>query len=146
MNNFTVNKKIIGISGALLALLIPAIILLLNPHLEGDQSLCPFKMLTGFPCPGCGLTKSMVFFYEGDWNKSLSYHIFGPAFIFFCVLAIVTLSTELVTKKEYFKKLLFNIRVAYVAGLMLGSYHLVRLFYFVMEHNVNDILKESVWR
>jgi len=127
-------------------LLIPAIILLLNPHLEGDQSLCPFKMLTGFPCPGCGLTKSMVFFYEGDWNKSLSYHIFGPAFIFFCVLAIVTLSTELVTKKEYFKKLLFNIRVAYVAGLMLGSYHLVRLFYFVMEHNVNDILKESVWR
>lgn len=146
MNNFTINKKIIGISGALLALLIPAIILLLNPHLEGDQSLCPFKMLTGFPCPGCGLTKSMVFFYEGDWNKSLSYHIFGPAFIFFCVLAIVTLSTELVTKKEYFKKLLFNIRVAYVAGLMLGSYHLVRLFYFVMEHNVNDILKESVWR
>ena len=146
MNNVTVNKKIIGISGALLALLIPAIILLLNPHLEGDQSLCPFKMLTGFPCPGCGLTKSMVFFYEGDWNKSLSYHIFGPAFIFFCVLAIVTLSTELVTKKEYFKKLLFNIRVAYVAGLMLGSYHLVRLFYFVMEHNVNDILKESVWR
>ncbi|MBK6838450.1 MAG: DUF2752 domain-containing protein [Bacteroidetes bacterium] len=146
MNNFTVNKKIIGISGAILALLIPAIILLLNPHLEGDQSLCPFKMLTGFPCPGCGLTKSMVFFYEGDWNKSLSYHIFGPAFIFFCVLAIVTLSTELVTKKEYFKKLLFNIRVAYVAGLMLGSYHLVRLFYFVMEHNVNDILKESVWR
>ena len=146
MNNFTVNKKIIGISGALLALLIPAIILLLNPHLEGDQSLCPFKMLTGFPCSGCGLTKSMVFFYEGDWNKSLSYHIFGPAFIFFCVLAIVTLSTELVTKKEYFKKLLFNIRVAYVAGLMLGSYHLVRLFYFVMEHNVNDILKESVWR
>ncbi|MBK6443908.1 MAG: DUF2752 domain-containing protein [Bacteroidetes bacterium] len=146
MNNFTINKKIIGISGAILALLIPAIILLLNPHLEGDQSLCPFKMLTGFPCPGCGLTKSMVFFYEGDWNKSLSYHIFGPAFIFFCVLAIVTLSTELVTKKEYFKKLLFNIRVAYVAGLMLGSYHLVRLFYFVMEHNVNDILKESVWR
>ncbi|MBL0258363.1 MAG: DUF2752 domain-containing protein [Bacteroidetes bacterium] len=85
MNNFTINKKIIGISGALLALLIPAIILLLNPHLEGDQSLCPFKMLTGFPCPGCGLTKSMVFFYEGDWNKSLSYHIFGPAFTFlFC--------------------------------------------------------------
>lgn len=39
-------------------------------HLETDQSLCPFKMLTGFPCPGCGITKSLVYLYEGDLQKA----------------------------------------------------------------------------
>jgi hypothetical protein len=145
-NKISVNRKILGITGALFALVIPAIILWVNPHIEGDQSLCPFKLLTGFPCPGCGLTKSMIFFYEGDLSRSLSYHLFGPAFVFFCLLAIVTLSVELFTRKEYFKKYLYNMNLAYTAGFLLGSYHLVRLVMFVMNHSMTDILRESVWK
>ena len=40
-------------------------------NLENEQSFCPFKMVTGFPCPGCGITKSMVFFYDGNIYKML---------------------------------------------------------------------------
>ena len=71
-------------------------------HLETAQSFCPFKMLTGFPCPGCGITKSLVYFYEGDIYKSLYYHILGPFVIFFCIITIVVLATELITKKRIF--------------------------------------------
>ncbi|MGK4566332.1 DUF2752 domain-containing protein [Flavobacterium sp. 3HN19-14] len=81
--NYTINtrqkRKIYGIAGAVITLAVPFFLMLFNHdnHLETAQSLCPFKMLTGFPCPGCGITKSMVYFYSGDLSKSLHYHVLG---------------------------------------------------------------------
>jgi hypothetical protein len=115
-------------------------------HLETAQSLCPFKMLTGFPCPGCGITKSMVYFYEGDIVKSLYYHILGPFVILFSIVTLFVLTTELITKKEYFNKLLFNKKIAYGLAIFLGVYHLLRIIYFVTSNSYDEILKQSIWR
>nr|WP_237421387.1 DUF2752 domain-containing protein [Flavobacterium sp. HBTb2-11-1] len=116
-----------------------------NNHLETDQSLCPFKMLTGFPCPGCGITKSLVYFYQGDLYKSISYHILGPFVIAFCAVTIVVLTTELITKKEYFNALLYNRKLAYGLAIFLGVYHLIRLILFVRNNSFDDILHQSIW-
>lgn len=150
--NFTINtkskRKIYGIIGALLTLMIPFFLILFHQdqHLETDQSLCPFKMLTGLPCPGCGITKSMVYFYEGDILKSLSYHILGPLVIGFCVLTIAVLTTELITKQEYFNKWFFNKKLAYTLGLFLASYHFIRLIFFIKNHSIDEILRQSIWK
>ena len=117
-----------------------------SDHLETDQSLCPLKMLSGFPCPGCGITKSLVYFYEGDIYKSLYYHILGPFVIVFCVATIVVLSTELITQKEYFTQLLFNKKLAYGLAIFLASYHLIRILYFINSNSLDDILLQSIWR
>lgn len=117
-----------------------------NNHLETDQSFCPFKMLTGFPCPGCGITKSLVYFYEGDLEKSLYYHILGPFVIVFCVVTILVLSAELITKKEYFNNLLYNKKMAYFLGYSLGTYHLIRLFFFIKNNSLDSILEQSIWK
>jgi hypothetical protein len=103
-------------------------------------------MLSGFPCPGCGITKSLVYFYEGDIQKSLYYNIFGPLVIGFCVVTIIVLSTELITKKEYFNKLLFNRKLAYGLAVFLATYHLIRIIYFVQNNSIDDILRQSIWR
>ena len=150
--NFTINKKakrkIYGIIGALLTLIIPFFIIILNRgvDLEKKQSLCPFKMLTGFPCPGCGITKSMVSFYEGNLYKSFYYHLFGPFVLFFCVLTILVLVTELTTRKEYFNSILFNKKIAYFLATILVVYHLMRLFYFIYSNSFESILKQSIWK
>jgi len=150
--NYTTNtaakRKIYGIIGALITLIIPFILLLNNHnhHLETDQSLCPFKMLTGFPCPGCGITKSLVYFYEGDILKSLSYHVLGPFVIAFCIITIAVLITELVTKKEYFNKWLYNKKLAYGLGIFLAVYHLGRLIYFIYSNSWDSIVQQSIWR
>lgn len=150
--NYTINikskRKIYGIIGALLTLMIPFFLLFFDQsnHLETDQSLCLLKMLSGFPCPGCGITKSMVYFYEGDLYKSLYYHILGPFVIGFCIATIAVLSTELLTKKEYFNKLLFNRKLAYGLGIFLASYHFIRIIYFIKINSLNDILIQSIWR
>jgi len=140
--------KIYGIISALITLMIPFFLMFFNQnnHLETDQSLCPLKMLSGFPCPGCGITKSLVYFYEGDIYKSLYYHILGPFVIAFCVATIVVLSTELITQKEYFTQLLFSKKLAYGLAIFLGSYHLIRIVYFINSNSMDDILRQSIWR
>ena len=152
LTNYTINtknkRKVYGIIGAFITLIIPYFFLLnnANHHLETDQSLCPFKMLTGFPCPGCGITKSLVYFYEGDLYKSVSYHILGPFVIAFCLLTIIVLSAELITKKEYFNKWLYSKKLAYGLGIFLAVYHIIRLGYFVYDNSWSSIVQQSIWQ
>jgi hypothetical protein len=147
-NKPQVIRKILGIVGALLTLTIPYFIMLQNEgeHIETQQSLCPFKLLTGFPCPGCGITKSLIFLYEGDLTKSLYYHLFGPITFLFCCSAILLLTVELVTQKNYFQSIIFSTKMAYFLGVSLAVYHLIRLIHFVATNSVDSILQQSIWR
>ena len=49
-------------------------------------SFCPFRMLTGFPCPGCGLTHSFCNISHGHFRMAWQANPFG--FLFYA-LAIV---------------------------------------------------------
>jgi hypothetical protein len=148
INKTKQKRKIYGIIGALITLVIPFIIMLLShgDSLDHEQSLCPFKMLTGFPCPGCGITKSLVYFYQGEVYKSLSFHILGPFVVLFCLLTIIILLLELKTGREYFNVFIYNQKAAYALAIFLGVYHLIRLIYFVQSHSWNEILHESIWK
>jgi len=117
-----------------------------NHHLDTEQSLCPFKMLTGFPCPGCGITKSLVYFYEGNILKSISYHVLGPFVIVFCIITIAVLITELKTGREYFNSVLYNKKMAYGLAFFLATYHIIRLAYFINATSWEGILHESIWK
>jgi hypothetical protein len=49
------------------------------PHaLTHGPVLCPFRRITGHPCPTCGLTRSAVSFLHGDFGASFHAHPFGP--------------------------------------------------------------------
>jgi hypothetical protein len=117
-----------------------------DEQLKNSQSLCPIKMLTGFPCPSCGITKSIVYFYKGNIPESISYHILGPFVVILCFLIILLLSFELVTKKEYLNEYLYSRKLAYILAISIGIYHIIRLIYFIHEHSFQEILKESIWK
>jgi hypothetical protein len=40
-------------------------------------SLCMFHNLTGFDCPGCGITRSFIYALHGQWYNSYLMHIWG---------------------------------------------------------------------
>lgn len=40
-------------------------------------TLCPFKLITGHDCPGCGMGHSIVYAMRGDWRASLHAHALG---------------------------------------------------------------------
>jgi Protein of unknown function (DUF2752) len=140
-------RKIYGIAGALSMLAVPYFIMLSSHgHIESEQSLCPFKMLTGFPCPGCGITKSIIFLYEGNLLKSLEYHILGPFVPIASLVAVVVLLAELATQKNYFSSILYSSKLAYSLAIFLGAYHLIRVILFISTHNLQQILQESIWQ
>lgn len=39
--------------------------------------LCFFKYATGLDCPGCGLTRAVVFVFHGEIQQSLRLHLLG---------------------------------------------------------------------
>ncbi len=39
---------------------------------------CPIRHFTGIPCPTCGMTHSFMAWIRGDWEASISAHLFGP--------------------------------------------------------------------
>ncbi|MGH3472426.1 MAG: DUF2752 domain-containing protein [Nocardioidaceae bacterium] len=44
---------------------------------EHGPVVCPFRLATGLPCPGCGLTRSWVFALHGRIGSSVAANPFG---------------------------------------------------------------------
>ena len=52
--------------------------------------LCPFRFITGWSCPGCGMTRSCTAALHGHWGASLGFHPMGIGFVLsFFALAVV---------------------------------------------------------
>lgn len=51
--------------------------------------LCPFRLVTGLPCPGCGLTRSWVAVGHGDVHDAFAYNAFGPLSMAFVAVMVV---------------------------------------------------------
>lgn len=69
---------------------------LLSPdHIEDGPVLCPFRALTGLPCPGCGLTRSWVYAAHGWWRESFAANAFGLVLM----AAVVLLAAVVVVRR-----------------------------------------------
>lgn len=60
--------------------------------IEDGPVVCPFRLATGLPCPGCGLTRAWVYLAHGSWQESLQANPFGVvavALVMALVVAVV---------------------------------------------------------
>jgi hypothetical protein len=48
-----------------------------HPILPESANFCPFRLLTGIPCPGCGMGHSLVYALRGDLTGSVHAHPLG---------------------------------------------------------------------
>ncbi|MEH3155942.1 MAG: DUF2752 domain-containing protein [Gordonia paraffinivorans] len=80
----TVIATAVGGGAVLAAFAIP-------PSVVGEGPvLCPFRLATGLPCPGCGLTRSWVAAAHGDLSTAFADNVFGPLSLVIVALAVVT--------------------------------------------------------
>lgn len=66
--------------------------------IEDGPVICPFRNLTGLPCPGCGLTRSWVYATHGHWHDSILAHPFGMLAILVTLCLAVTVVTARVRR------------------------------------------------
>ncbi|MGD9161574.1 MAG: DUF2752 domain-containing protein [Desulfobacteraceae bacterium] len=59
-------------------------------HDPPGYGICIFKNITGYDCPGCGLTRSFLCIARGDFARSFHYHDFGIVlFAYLCLQTII---------------------------------------------------------
>ncbi len=73
-------------------------LLFINPFETSHVSLCPYKNLGIDFCPGCGVGRSISFFYHGELMHSLQTHPLG-------IIAFVLILARVIhlIRKKYFK-------------------------------------------
>lgn len=60
---------------------------------------CGFRVLTGLPCAGCGLTRSVVALGNGSISQSLSEHPLGSAIVLVLSAIVVSWAVGLVRNR-----------------------------------------------
>ena len=65
---------------------------------ESGPVVCPFRLLTGLPCPGCGLTRSWVYAAHGRWGDSVAANPFG------LVAAALVLALVVVVARAWWRR------------------------------------------
>jgi len=51
--------------------------------------LCPFRLMTGRPCPACGLTRSWIALMHGNLRESIAFHPLGPLTVMAAILVVL---------------------------------------------------------
>lgn len=49
------------------------------------RAFCPLVIMTGFPCPACGMTRAFIFLFTGQFARSWNVH---PMAVFWMIFAL----------------------------------------------------------
>lgn len=86
---------------------------------------CPFHMLTGYYCPGCGGTRAVKYFLSGRILKSFYYHPLVPYLGIGGAIFMVTHTLERVTKGSL-RGIRFRGVYVYLMGVILVVQFIVK--------------------
>ncbi len=88
------------------------------------HGLCPSRELLGLPCPGCGLTRSILLIFRGRFAESWQLQPFGYAWL--ALAAVFVLDRYVLeSRQKLWKGLLVMICIGMVA---LYGYRMVTLY------------------
>lgn len=52
---------------------------------------CAIHAVTGFPCPGCGLSRAASHLLQGDVTRAMEMHVFAPILLLFVGVMILSI-------------------------------------------------------
>ena len=86
-----------------------------------DIYRCPFKAVTGIPCPGCGMTRAVLSALRGDFRTAFYYH---PLWIVAVPLVLVEFLNAVGGIKIPAK---VNNVILIIAGILLLAVYVIRM-------------------
>ena len=83
--------------------------LLFNTHEHAGFSLCIFKNLSGYPCPACGTTRSVLLILDGHFWQASLLNPLGWLALFGLILTSILLLFDFIRSTSYTEKLFFTL-------------------------------------
>lgn len=97
-----------------------AVSALWSPNELPGVVLCPFRALTGLPCPGCGMTRAFCSLGHGDLQGAFGYNVLAP-FVFAAALLLWAHALATVLKLDSVRTALERLKPTQrAAGVMLA--------------------------
>ena len=87
-------------------------------------SLCPMVRLTGLPCPGCGMTRAAVLFFQGHWKRAWQMHPFVYALP---VLAVWAFASRYASGRDS-RLLKWTVAALLVLSVAFYGYRMITVF------------------
>jgi hypothetical protein len=92
---------------------------------------CPYLTLTGFACPGCGLTRAVHFLLHGDVHRAFAYNpwafLSAPALAAFVLLPSVADERRTLRVRTGISWIMLVVTVAFWIWRNTASYPFVRI-------------------
>ncbi|MBQ8591935.1 MAG: DUF2752 domain-containing protein [Lachnospiraceae bacterium] len=88
------------------------------------RAFCPLVIMTGFPCPACGMTRAFLFLMTGQFERSWNAH---PMAIFWVILAIYCIVMRYLLGKKI-KGVQLLIIILLLAMIICYVYRMITLF------------------
>ncbi len=104
--------------------------------LVGKVQICIFRLFTGLPCPGCGLTRAGIALLNGDIVSSFRFHPFLLP-VLFCLLVIAC------TRFPRFRKFAPHRYVYIIFLFCYVAFYLVRMILFFPEGLAPMVFEEE---
>lgn len=78
--------------------------LLLDYYASANITLCPVKLVTGYPCPSCGTTRSISALFNGQLKDAFMINPLGIVSSIIIMVVLVLMLLDLVTKRDFYYK------------------------------------------
>jgi hypothetical protein len=98
-------------------------------------TLCGFKVLTGLPCPGCGLTHSFCAIGQGDLRSAFIFNAIGPPLYFITILVWFRFLFALTGVKgpvALFDRTFNHVKLVRIFAIAIGLFGLGRIIYLLI--------------
>lgn len=87
-------------------------------HLRKQGPECLFRRMTGLPCPGCGMTRSLEEIWRGNLPLSIRYHPLGIPVFILCLAGVFTLFFPRLFHRLHWTKVSFRIPLMLLSIVM----------------------------
>lgn len=77
---------------------------LFNPAQYVWAPKCPFKLITGWSCPGCGIQRCVHALLHGHWGEALHYNYFVVYSVPYFLLIVFTECCTSGKRQQWFKR------------------------------------------
>jgi len=70
-------------------------------HTFGNNPVCPIKLTSGYPCPSCGSTRSILAILHGDYMEALLLNPLGYIGMILIIVTSILMFIDWVRKSDF---------------------------------------------